>query len=116
MSEVDFSAQLKDAGQQVRQSSAHAIDLAQKVSLSHHQLVQDQASAHFDLLRSSLDIRDFEGVKSFWGEAARIGREGFERFSQNTQELFADQVKLAEQFGRQTKEHIETASKTSKRR
>lgn len=116
MSEVDFSAQLKDAGQQVRQSSAQVLDVAQKASLAHQQLVQDQTAAHFDLFRASLDIRDFEGVKSFWGEAARIGREGFERFAQNTQDLFADQVKLTEQWGRQTKEHIEAATKTTKRR
>ena len=117
MSQVDFTAQFKDASLQAQNASAQVLDFAQKATTTQSQLVQDQAEASFDLARSALGIRDLEGLKSFWFDAARVTREGVERLTQTSQQLIADQVKLAESFGRQAKEQVEAATaKTTKRR
>lgn len=116
MSQVDFSSQFKDATQQVRQASGQVLDLTQQTAQAHAQLLQDQATAQFDLARSALEVRDLEGAKAFWFDAARVSREGFERFAQNAQTLFSEQVKLAEGFGRQAKDHLDAAAKVAKRR
>jgi hypothetical protein len=117
MSQIDFTAQLQEAGLKVQHASAQVLDFAQKATASQAQLFQEQAEANFDLARSSLAIRDLEGFKSFWFDAARVTREGVERVAQGSQQFFADQVKLTESLGRQAKEQVEAATaKATKRR
>lgn len=117
MSQTDFTAHFQDASLKAQHASAQVLDFAQKATATQSQLVQDQAEASFDLARSALGIRDLEGVKSFWFDAARVAREGFERVAQGSQQFFADQVKLTESFGRQAKEQVEAATaKATKRR
>lgn len=117
MSQVDFTANFQDAAIQAQHASAQVLDFAKKATSTHAQMVKDQTVANFDLARSAMDIRDLEGVKSFWFDAARVAREGAERFAQISQEFFADQVKLTESFGHQVKEQVEAVTaKATKRR
>ena len=86
-------AQMQAAGQK-------ALDASQKTFAAQLAVVQENVLAGFGLVRSALEVRDVEGMKSLAADATRATREAFERSTQFVQDLASQQVAATQDLGK----------------
>lgn len=107
----DFTAQLSSAQDKAQQAFSAFLDAGQKATERTVELAQRQLADGFDLARSALSVRDFEGARGFFFDSARVARESFERAAQAGQEVFVEQAKVAQGVAAQVRDEVKATGK-----